>query len=114
MQHVKMNPPVPANNGAGNDRERMLSEEPIPLGSIASDIVTGFKGVIVARTEWMTGCTRYGIQSRKLKEDGSVLDIQWFDEAQVMVTVSEPAVEIPQAPPAGPTPAPQRNPDPKR
>ena len=93
----------------------MANPKSILFGSIASDLVTGFKGVVVARTEWMTGCTRYGIQSRKLKEDGSVLDIQWFDEAQIVIEVScGTTTADSELPPAGPTPAPQRNIDPKR
>lgn len=54
------------------------------LGKEAKDIVTGFKGIIVARTQWLTGCPRYAIQP-KISKDGKVDDNRTFDENQIEI-----------------------------
>lgn len=56
----------------------------IELGDTAKDIITGYKGVVVSRTDWLWACTRFGIQSKKLK-DGQPTDAQWFDEHQLEI-----------------------------
>ncbi len=50
------------------------------LGQKVKERITGFKGVIVARSQYMTGCNRYGVQSQKLKHDGKPLEWEYFDE----------------------------------
>ena len=58
-----------------------------------TDIITGFTGIVVGKTEWLNGCIRYGIQSKTLK-DGLPVDIQWFDSPQlVLVTKCEEGEE---------------------
>ena len=54
------------------------------LGSEVKDKITGFVGIVVARTAWINGCTRYGVQSRELK-DGKPIDAEWFDEQSLVV-----------------------------
>lgn len=49
------------------------------LGAQVKDNITAFTGIVVARCEHLNGCIRYGIQARKLKESGGVLE-EWFDE----------------------------------
>jgi len=85
------------------------------LGQVARDRISGYQGVLIARTNWLTGCVRYGIQIQKTKEDGSVLDAHWFDEAQLELVPDAQTFDVdsdPPAPPAGPMPTPTRNPDP--
>ena len=53
------------------------------LGSEVSDIITGFKGIIRVRSEYLTGCNTYGIQSQKLNKEGDITDWIWFDENQL-------------------------------
>lgn len=69
------------------------------LGLKARDIVTGFEGVIVGRTEWMTGCATVGL-APGLDKDGKVPDATWFDETRVelLATVSafEPLPPLPE------------------
>lgn len=48
-------------------------------GEILEDIVTKFKGVVVVRSSYLTGCDRYGLQNHKLK-DGKPQDWFYFDE----------------------------------
>ena len=39
------------------------------LGAVLSDIVTGFKGVALGRTQYFTGCTHYGLCPRTVTQD---------------------------------------------
>lgn len=54
----------------------------IALGDIARDTLTGFEGVVVAKTNWLHGCTRWTLQPRKL-EKGKLQETQSFDEPQL-------------------------------
>jgi hypothetical protein len=91
----------------------MATKTPAQLGDRVKDRVTGFTGIVIARSEYLHGCRRVGVQSEKL-EDGKPKDPQWFDEPQVEVI--KPAVHEPfvaTAPPAarrpgGPQPIPPR------
>jgi hypothetical protein len=54
------------------------------LGDQVKDTITDFKGVIVARTEWMNKCVRYAVQPREMHEHKIVED-KWFDEEQIVL-----------------------------
>jgi hypothetical protein len=49
------------------------------LGKKAKDKISGFKGVIVARAEHLTGCNTYGL-APKLDGSGKKPTTEWFDE----------------------------------
>lgn len=72
---------------------RSNSIEPAPfkfrLGAEVKDIITGFKGVIAGRTQYMTGCNRYCIQDRKLDKDGKPRDWVQLDENQLQLVSSK-------------------------
>ena len=51
----------------------------IELGDTARDPIVGLEGTVTARTEWLTGCDRLGIQ-RKANKDGTVPELWWVDE----------------------------------
>lgn len=74
-------------------------------GDELKDKVTGFRGVVVARVDWLNGCKRYCLQPTKLKDDGSRQDEVNFDEEQLELVkaakVAVPQVERPK-PPGGP------------
>ena len=53
------------------------------LGAEVKDKITGFKGLVVGRTEYLTGCRRYTLQSRSLGKDGKPQDWLTFDEDQL-------------------------------
>lgn len=55
------------------------------LGDEVKDQITGYKGFIVARCDYMTGCNRYGI-GQKMKKDGTLPKWQWFDEPSLKLT----------------------------
>lgn len=54
----------------------------IKLGSKVKDMITGYAGIAVGRTEWLYGCNRIVVESDQLK-DGKPLETQWFDEQRV-------------------------------
>lgn len=82
------------------------------LGARVSDVITGFKGVVTARTEWLNGCKRYVVQSEKLDKDNKPVDLA-LDEEQMKV-VGKPVVTVISRPGGGPRPAPQQRADPSR
>jgi len=53
----------------------------IELGDIARDTITGFQGVVVARTKWLHGCERITLQPKEMK-DGKPIDNYSFDVPQ--------------------------------
>lgn len=89
-----------------------MSKNEIKLGDKVKDKISGFIGIVVACTDWMHGCTRIGVQPTKLKDDGTLIDAQWFDLPQLEKIKDE--FEEEKRGPGGPTPIPQRNKDPMR
>ena len=49
------------------------------LGELLEDRVTGFKGTVMVRAEYFTGCVCYGLLPQKLK-DGKPMDWEWIDD----------------------------------
>lgn len=56
----------------------------IQLGDVARDSITGYQGVVIARTEWLNGCWRIVIQAQELK-DGKPIEAQTFDIEQLVL-----------------------------
>lgn len=56
----------------------------ILCGDVVRDRITGFRGVVVARTEWLNGCVRVTVQPQELRE-GKPVESQGFDVEQVEV-----------------------------
>lgn len=83
----------------------------IKLGDTAKDTITGFKGIVIAITHWLNGCTRISIQPAKLKEDGTPIASDTFDEPQcALVKSNKRLVPVPIG---GPSIKPVRNKDPR-
>lgn len=61
-----------------------MADKRIEMGDRAKDRITGLSGIVVARTEWLYGCTRITIQPEEFK-DGKVPDNYTVDEAQCEV-----------------------------
>ncbi len=78
----------------------------INLGDEAKDSITGFKGMIIGRCEYLNGCVRFLIQPKKLKDE-KMIEAEWIDVQQIEVTkkVKKKLVEIP----GGPRKNPPRN-----
>lgn len=60
----------------------------VVLGNRYRDSITGFEGVAVARTEYLYGCARVGLQGPA--SGGKVPDSQWFDELQLTDGLPDP------------------------
>lgn len=86
------------------------SKKPIKLGDKARDNITGFEGVVIARTQWLHGCDRLTIQPDRLDKDGKTIDACSFDEQQVELIEDRPVKVSAQASarPGGPRRDPSR------
>ncbi len=56
----------------------------IKLGEKVKDIVNGFTGIAISRTEFLNGCIQYQIQAKKLK-DNAVNNMDVDEEQLVKV-----------------------------
>ena len=54
------------------------------LGLEAEDKITGIKGVIVGRIEYLFGCNQYGLAG-KVSKEGKKPDTEWFDEGRIKI-----------------------------
>lgn len=63
------------------------------LRDSVKDQVTGFAGVITARTEYLNGCLQYCVKPTKLKKDGTMTEGEWFDEQQLDLVKKKPATK---------------------
>lgn len=54
-------------------------------GDKVKDSVTGFEGIIVCTTNWLNGCTRYGVQPDKLTKEGTMHGVEMVDEPQLIL-----------------------------
>ena len=52
------------------------------LGVEVKDKVSGYKGIIIGKTEWQTGCNTYGVKSQTLN-NGVPVEAQWIDEIRL-------------------------------
>ena len=79
----------------------------IKLGYKVRDTITGFEGITTSKTDYLHGCTQWGVKSKGLHE-GKPIEAQWFDEPQLTV-VEELEVnrtEGSDPTPGGPKPTP--------
>ena len=72
----------------------------IELGSTVKDRITRLTGVVMARTEDLTGCAHVAILVTKLTKDGKVPEWEWIDEticvvdkAKKVIKLSKPVVD---------------------
>jgi hypothetical protein len=56
----------------------------IEMGQKVRERITGVTGVVVCRSEYLTGCNRYALQPEKLNKDGRPQDWISFDEDQLI------------------------------
>jgi len=60
----------------------------VKLGDEVVDMVSGFKGTVVASTEYLQGCNRMSVQPR-VKKDGELPKSRAFDEPQLKLVKSK-------------------------
>lgn len=63
-----------------------MPRKTIKFGQRVTEKVSGYTGIVIAKTEWIYGCVRFGVQAEGLHE-GVPLEPQWFDEGEL---TSEP------------------------
>ena len=80
----------------------------IRLGDKARDTVTGYEGIVVCISDWISGCRRISLQGQDLHE-GKPIDPQGFDVEQLEVI--KPKASPVSKPSGGPCPEPTRNRD---
>jgi len=56
----------------------------LKLGREVEDVITGFKGFVISKTEFITGCDRYEVQPR-IDKDGMIPASENFDKEQLKV-----------------------------
>ncbi len=76
------------------------------LGTVLKDIVTGFEGVAMGRTQYFTGCNHYGLVSQILTEKGKPDEWVWLDETRLFLTGKKQIVLGAIKPTSGPAPNP--------
>jgi len=57
----------------------------ITLGDEVQDSVTGFKGIAIARTTWLSGCDRYIVQPKGVDKAGKIYESNTFDEDSLII-----------------------------
>jgi len=64
----------------------------VDLGDKVRDKITGLEGILVARTEYLNGCWRIGIQPQEIK-DGKPVEPYWIDVEQAERVPAKPAMK---------------------
>jgi hypothetical protein len=57
------------------------------LGEEVKDGLSPFKGMVLARTQYATGCNTYGVFDGKLDKEGKPREWRWFDESQLVMVM---------------------------
>ena len=66
--------------------------KPIELGALYEDVITGFKGVAVAETRYLTGGCNQVSLTPKIDEKGALKESHWFDDNRLKKLNSEKIV----------------------
>jgi hypothetical protein len=70
------------------------------LGEQVKDTVTGFKGIITARIEYINGCLQYCVEP-KVDKEGKPQKHQYVDEGQLELVPSKKRKPVKKDPPGG-------------
>lgn len=55
------------------------------LGKVAKDKITGFKGIVTGKAEYLTGCTQLCL-TPKVGESGGIIPSEWIDESRLEIS----------------------------
>lgn len=80
----------------------------LELGDSVRDRITGYSGIVVAKTHWLNGCVRITLQSQKIKDDYTPVESQTFDEPQLEL-IQAGAFEKTNPDTGGPAPTPKQH-----
>jgi hypothetical protein len=84
-----------------------MKEFKFELGERVINRLTKIKGVIVARTDYLTGCNKYGVQPEKLTKEGTESDWYWYDEDLLKISGKKFILKVESA--GGPSPTAPKN-----
>jgi hypothetical protein len=77
------------------------------LGDRVHDTITGYEGIVVATTQWLTGCARLSVQPETL-HDGKVREVEAFDITRLTVLQADVVVPQVSRDTGGPAPSPRQ------
>lgn len=63
-----------------------MAQPKIALGAKVKDKITGYKGVVTGRAEYLTGCIQYLVTQTKTNKEGAIPDGEWLDEVRLIET----------------------------
>lgn len=63
------------------------------LGDKVKDVITGFTGIVIAKTKYINGCSRCGVQSTELGKDGLPTESIGFDDPQLRIIAKKKVKE---------------------
>ena len=66
----------------------------IALGSTVKDRITGRTGVVMARTEHLTGCAHVAILATKVTKEGKVPEWEWIDETRCVLDKTKKIIKL--------------------
>ena len=55
------------------------------LGDLARDVVSGFEGIVIGKTKWLTNCDTYVLSPPTLNKDGEPRKSEHFDIDRVEI-----------------------------
>lgn len=58
----------------------------LKFGVFGKDVITGFSGYVIGRTEYITGCAQLLLQP--VGKDGKRPEAEWIDEQRVVAATS--------------------------
>ncbi len=70
-----------------------MFESEFSNGDLLRDKVTGLEGVVMVVAFYSTGCIHYGIQPKRIRDDGEIPDWTWLDESRFSL-VEQSAVKF--------------------
>ena len=78
-------------------KERKMGVFKIELGVKVTDSITGFKGIVTGRSEYITGCKQYSVVPKA--EKNKAASAAWFDEDRLVGSVKKKAAKKPRGGP---------------
>jgi hypothetical protein len=84
----------------------MVTVATVELGDQVRDKVTGFKGIVTGKAQYLTGCKQVMV-TPKVGDDGKYVDACWLDVDRVEVLGKE-AIKIDVVDNGGPQQSPSR------
>jgi hypothetical protein len=84
----------------------MVTVSTVELGDQVRDKVTGFKGIVTGKAQYLTGCKQVMV-TPKVGDDGKYVDACWLDVDRVEILGKE-AIKIDVVDNGGPQQSPSR------